>query len=309
MPAEGLEWIPTSQHLTDEEVVRLIRIGVTMLGIRKVRFTGGEPLLRKNLAGIVARTVALRTPDGGEVATAITTNGVSLARHAASLAAAGLHRVNVSLDSLDAQRYERITRRNRLHDVLAGIEAALTSGLTPVKVNTVVTPGVNEQDIVPLAEFCLRLGLQLRFIEHMPLGPRNTWDPATMYTAEDILRVLSQRFRLTRAQAHDKSAPATLWQATSLDDALPSGLIGVIPTVSTPFCGTCDRTRLTSDGAIRSCLFSHAETDLRGLLRAGASDADIAQAWTATMLEKPAGHGINDPDFLQPLRTMSAIGG
>ncbi|MDO4686212.1 MAG: GTP 3',8-cyclase MoaA [Corynebacterium sp.] len=309
MPAEGLPWIPTPEHLTDTELLRLIEISVTQLGIRKVRFTGGEPLLRKNLAEIIHRTAALRTADGSKISTAITTNGVSLARHAPELAHAGLDRVNISLDSLDAERYSRITRRNRISDVLAGIAAAQQVQLTPIKINTVIMPGVNEQDIIPLAEFCLRNNLQLRFIEHMPLGPRETWNPATMVTAADILQVLSEQFTMSPLETADTSAPAELWHATSTHDPKLNGTIGVIAAVTQPFCGKCDRTRLTSDGMIRSCLFSHSETDLKSLLRSGASDAEIAQAWSITMWNKPAGHGINDPGFLQPKRTMSAIGG
>lgn len=309
MPAEGLPWIPTAEHLSDAELIRLITIGVTRLGIRKVRFTGGEPLLRKHLADVIAATKALRTDQGKPVSTAITTNGVSLARHAPSLVAAGLDRVNISLDSLDPHRYSQITRRTRLIDVLQGIAAAQRLGLTPVKVNTVVMPKVNEQDIVPLAEYCLHHHLHLRFIEHMPLGPPNTWNQSSMITAAQILHALEQRFDLTRTHTEDPAAPAKLWHATDKLNPDITGDIGVIAAVSKPFCGDCDRTRLTSDGAIRSCLFSHTETDLKAMLRAGASDAEISAAWTTAMWNKSAGHGINDPTFLQPTRTMSAIGG
>lgn len=310
MPADGLEWIPRPDTLDDDETIRLITLAVTMLGIRQVRFTGGEPLLRRGLESIIAATAALTTDAGEPVTTALTTNGLGLDKRAAKLKAAGLHRVNISLDTLDADQYATLTRRDRHRDVLAGIDAALAAGLTPVKINAVIMPGVNETAILPLAEYCLDRGLQLRFIEHMPLGPRDSWDRKKLVTAEDIIRRLRDRFTLVASSKPRGAAPAQLWDVTGTTASGPvSGQIGVIAAVTHPFCGDCDRTRLTTDGMIRSCLFSHEETSLRDMMRAGASDAELAASWVRAMWRKKAGHGINDPRFVQPSRTMSAIGG
>lgn len=313
MPAVGLEWMPTEQTLSDDETIRLIRIAVTQLGIRQVRFTGGEPLLRKSLEKIIAATTQLRTDEKLVPATALTTNGLGLPRRLDSLIEAGLDRVNISLDTIDPELYARLTRRDRLGDVFAAIEAATTAHregrLGTVKVNAVVMPGVNEEDIVPLARYCLERGAQLRFIEQMPLGPREEWDRSRMVTAEDILARLGEEFELTPVQGPRGSAPAALWNAQSRDGLIPVGRIGVIASVTRPFCGNCDRTRLTADGAVRNCLFGNSETSLRDLLRSGASDAELAAAWAGEMWKKLPGHGVDDEGFLQPDRPMSAIGG
>lgn len=309
MPAEGLDWLPTELSLSDEEVIRLITIAVTRLGIRQVRFTGGEPLLRKSLEKIVAATAALRTDEGGRVATALTTNGLGLPRRLPGLKQAGLDRVNISLDTLDRERYARLTRRDRLPDVLEAIDAALAAGMHPVKVNSVIMPGVNEDDIGPLAEYCLEKGAELRFIEQMPLGPREKWKREDMVTAEQILTRLRTGFHLTPAEEPRGAAPAALWNARGVDKRGLNGRIGVIASVSSPFCGDCDRTRLTTDGAIRTCLFSRSETSLRELIRSGADDGELAAVWAGAMWGKLPGHGIDDPGFLQPQRPMSAIGG
>ncbi|MHA2788720.1 GTP 3',8-cyclase MoaA [Corynebacterium sp. S7] len=308
MPAEGLEWIPTDLTLTDDETIRLIRIGVEMLGIRMVRFTGGEPLLRKNLDKILAATKKMRTDEGVAPDTAMTTNGLGLVRKAQHLADSGLDRVNISLDTIDPEQYLALTRRDRIADVFAAIDAATQAGLNPVKINAVVMPGVNEDSLVDLACFALAKGAQLRFIEQMPLGPREQWKREDMVTAEEILERLGREFDLQPAQAPRGSAPAALWEAANAE---LHGTIGVIASVTHPFCGDCDRTRLTTDGAVRSCLFSsqEAETSLRDLMRAGASDEELAQAWAGTMWLKKPGHGIDDEGFLQPDRPMSAIGG
>ncbi|QGU07082.1 Cyclic pyranopterin monophosphate synthase [Corynebacterium occultum] len=305
MPAEGLEWLPTEQSLSYTEVTRLIRIAVELLGIRQIRFTGGEPLLRRELAEIIAFTSALRTDEDKPVQTALTTNGLGLDKKAGKLHAAGLNRINISLDTIDAERYKTLTRRDRLKDVLAGIEAAIDAGLEPVKINAVVMPGVNEEDIVPLARYCLEQGAQLRFIEQMPLGPRDQWKRSEMVTAADILAHLQQEFSLTPAVEPRGSAPAALWEVAEY----PGEHIGVIASVTHSFCGDCDRSRLTADGAIRNCLFANTETPLRELLRSGATDTELATAWAQAMWGKLPGHGIDDPGFLQPRRTMSAIGG
>jgi len=307
MPADGLSWLPGPDVLTDDEVVRLVGIAVTRLGVRKVRFTGGEPLLRRGLVGIVAAAARLRTDEDRPPELSLTTNGIGLDKHIVALASAGLDRVNVSLDSLDGERYAALARRDRLPDVLKGLEAADASGLRPVKVNAVAMRDSNDVDIVPLAEFCLARGYLLRFIEHMPLGPEHAWDRASLLPASEILARLGERFDLTPAPSRG-SAPSEDWLVAA-GPGHPAGRIGVIASVTAPFCASCDRTRLTADGQIRSCLFSHTETDLRTPLRAGADDAKLADLWSGAHTAKPAGHGIGDKDFHQPARTMSSIGG
>lgn len=305
MPADGLPWLPARDTLTDDEVVRLIRVAVERLGVRTVRLTGGEPLLRRGLEHVVAATTALRLDDGTAPRVSLTTNGLALRHRARGLAAAGLERVNVSLDTLDRARYAAITRRDRLPDVLAGLSAARDAGLTPVKVNTVLMRGSNDDEAVPLLRWALGEGYHLRFIEQMPLGPADAWDAGARVTADEILARLRGAFRLEPAAPELRgSAPASVWHV----DGGP-GTVGVVASVSRPFCGACDRVRLTADGQVRSCLFAGEETDLRGPLRAGADDAELARAWAAAVLGKPAGHGIDDADFRPPTRPMSAIGG
>ena len=301
MPPEGLDWLPTPELLTDDEVIRLIRIGVTQLGIREVRFTGGEPLLRRGLPSIVAATAALDP----RPRIALTTNGIGLNRIAPTLAEAGLDRVNVSLDTVDADTFEKLTRRRRLDDVLAGLAAAARAGLTPVKVNAVLMRGINDHEAPDLLAYCLEHGYQLRFIEQMPLDAQHSWQRATMVTAEEILDRLGHAYTLTPVDAAQRgSAPAELFWV----DGGPA-TVGVIASVTRPFCGACNRVRLTADGQVRNCLFARKESDLRGPLRAGASDAELAERWRAAVATKLPGHGINDPSFLQPSRPMSAIGG
>lgn len=308
MPAEGLDWLPTSETLTLEETTRLLRIAVEHLGVTKLRFTGGEPLLRRDLEQIIAAASRLRTADGQPPNIALTTNGLGLDKRLPALMEAGLQRVNISLDTLDRDAYARLTRRDRLPDVLRSIAALERAGLKPIKVNAVVMRGVNEDAILPLADFCLRSGYQLRFIEQMPLGPKHTWDRNQMVTQEEILRVLRARYRLEAQLEEDSSAPAKLWDVAA-DEHQRGGSIGVIASVTNPFCATCDRTRITSDGMVRSCLFSQRETDLRSIMRSGGNDQEIIDAWTKEHLIKPRAHGIDSADFHQPERTMSAIGG
>ena len=305
MPPEGLDWLPTEDTLTDDEVVRLVRIGVEELGIRQVRFTGGEPLLRRGLEGIIAQCSQLRTDRGDVPDLALTTNALGLAKRARGLKDAGLKRVNISLDSLDAEHFAAITRRDRLGDVLEGIEAAARVGLSPIKVNTLVLRGMNEADLPDLVDYCLDRGIELRVIEQMPIGPANTWDRRSILTADEILHIMSTRHTLTPAPREDPHSPAGRW----IVDGDPSKRLGVIASVSAPFCGACDRTRLTSDGMVRSCLFSTEETSLRDLLREGGTDRQIAQRWADAMWAKPAAHGLNVDAFARPSRTMSRIGG
>jgi len=301
MPAEGLDWLAKPDLLTDDELQRLLAIAVTRLGVTQVRFTGGEPLLRRGLTQIVARTAAMAPrPE-----LSLTTNGIGLDRLAEPLAAAGLDRVNVSLDTLSAETFVQLARRDRLDNVLAGLAAAAASGLAPVKVNAVLMRGVNDRESVGLLRFCLEHGYQLRFIEQMPLDAQHGWRRAQMITADEILAALGEEFMLKPDDTVDRgAAPAEVF----LVDGGPAR-VGIIGSVTRPFCGACDRVRLTADGQVRNCLFAREESDLRGLLRAGASDDALADAWRRAVATKLPGHGINDPGFLQPSRPMSAIGG
>jgi cyclic pyranopterin phosphate synthase len=301
MPAQGLDWLPSPELLTDDELARLIRIAVERLGVTEVRFTGGEPLLRRGLVGIVARTAALRPRP--EIS--LTTNGIGLARLAGPLRDAGLDRINVSLDTLSPETFVTLARRDRLADVLAGLAAAAAAGLAPVKVNAVLMRGVNDHEAASLLRFCLEHRYQLRFIEQMPLDAQHGWRRADMVTADEILAALSAEFSLTPADPAGRgSAPAE----TFLVDGGPDR-VGVIGSVTRPFCGACDRVRLTADGQIRNCLFANDESDLRTPLRAGSDDDQLAAIWRRAVAAKLPGHGINDPGFLQPARPMSAIGG
>ncbi|OBB38488.1 GTP 3',8-cyclase MoaA [Mycobacterium sp. 852002-51961_SCH5331710] len=300
MPAEGLDWLPSEQLLRPEELTRLLRIAVEKLGIRSVRFTGGEPLVARHLEDVVAATAALRPRP--EIT--LTTNGIGLDKRAERLKSAGLNRINVSLDTVDSARFAAITRRDRLADVLAGLRAAKAAGLDPVKVNAVLDPVTGLDDAVALLRYCLDHGYQLRIIEQMPLDAGHAWQRGKAIAADDVLAALQQHFDLTPDSAPRGSAPAELWR---VDGGV--GKVGIIASVSHAFCSACDRTRLTADGQVRNCLFARQETDLRRLMRDGADDAAVEAAWRAAMWAKAAGHGINDPDFVQPDRPMSAIGG
>jgi cyclic pyranopterin phosphate synthase len=303
MPPEGLDWLPGADVLTDDEIVRLITIGVELLGIKTVRLTGGEPLLRKNLELLVADIAALSPlPE-----IALTTNGIGLAARAEKLAAAGLRRINVSLDTLDPETFAKISRRRRLSDVLAGITAAREAGLQPIKINTVLLRGVNDHEAFDLLQWAMAERVQLRFIEQMPLDPQHGWKRDEMITAAEIKQHLGQHVELIedpKDALTRGSAPAELFRVASTDYS-----VGIIASVTQPFCGACDRVRLTADGQIRNCLFARTESDLRTPLRSGASDAELAALWVAAVAGKKPGHGINDPSFLQPDRPMSAIGG
>jgi GTP 3',8-cyclase len=301
MPAEGLEWLPKPELLTDDELVRLITLAVTRLGITEVRFTGGEPLLRRGLTGIVAQVAALAPRP--EIS--LTTNGIGLDRLAGPLRQAGLDRINVSLDTLSADVFVKLARRDRLADVLAGLAGAAAAGLTPVKVNAVLMRGVNDREAAALLRFCLDNGYELRFIEQMPLDAQHGWRREDMVTADEILAMLSEDFVL---KPDDPAGRGTAPAEAFLVDGGPQK-VGVIGSVTRPFCGACDRVRLTADGQLRNCLFATSENDLRTPLRAGASDDELAAQWQQCLAAKLPGHGINDPGFLQPARPMSAIGG
>jgi cyclic pyranopterin phosphate synthase len=300
MPVEGLPWLPQPEILTDDEVVRLVRVAVS-LGITAVRFTGGEPLLRPGLVNIVRAVSAL----GEAPRLSVTTNGIGLAELAPDLHAAGLERINISLDTLKPEVFKAISHRDRLDDVLAGLDAAQRAGLRPVKVNAVLLRGINDTEAADLLEYCLARDFDLRFIEQMPLDPQHGWRREQMITAEEILDQLRRRWTIEPDNNELRgSAPAELF----VIDGGPAR-VGIIASVTKPFCADCDRVRLTADGALRTCLFAQSETDLRTQLRAGATDAELAATFRRAMLGKKAGHGIGEPDFDQPARPMSAIGG
>ncbi len=300
MPAEGLDWLPSPDLLTDGEITRLVRIAVERLGVSQVRFTGGEPLLRRSLESIVAGIASLRPRP--EIS--LTTNGIGLRHRAAALRDAGLDRVNVSVDTLRRDRFAELAKRDRLPDVLAGLAAADKAALHPIKLNAVLMRGINDDEAVPLLRWALANGYELRFIEQMPLDAQRSWDRNRMITAAEILVGLSGEFTLQPDREPRGDAPAERFVV----DGGP-GRVGVIGAVTRPFCRECNRTRLTADGQVRNCLFATSETDLRTLMRTGGSDDGLAEAWRTAMWGKLPGHGINDPAFLQPSRPMSAIGG
>ncbi len=300
MPAEGLDWLPNDKILTNDEIVRLVEIAVTHLGIEEVRFTGGEPLVRRGVTDIVARCAQLSPrPD-----LSVTTNALGLAKLAGPLAEAGLDRVNVSLDTVRSDTFKELTLRDRFHDVVAGLAAADAAGLRPVKVNAVLMRGVNDDQAPELLQWCLDRGYELRFIEQMPLDAQHGWTRDKMITAEEILDSLATRFDLAPAEEPRGSAPAELFAV----DGGPA-TVGVIASVTRPFCGDCDRVRLTADGQVRNCLFAREESDLMTAMREGATDEELADRWRVAVVGKRPGHGIDDVTFLQPARPMSAIGG
>ena len=340
MPADGLPWLPAAQLMSAGEIGRLVGIGVAELGVTELRLTGGEPLVRRDLEEIVAGVRAAHP----ELPVSLTTNGIGLAARSQALAEAGLTRINISLDSLDAATFRALARRDRLADVLAGAEAAAAAGLTPVKINAVLMRGVNDHEAPELLAWALERGFALRFIEQMPLDADHGWTRADMVTAAEIRDRLSTQFRLAPHPGARDGAPAELWDvhprtatATPVDSgatsdatsaappdaasglrpgaqAPPLGTVGVIASVTEPFCADCKRTRITAEGRIRSCLFSHEEVELLPLLRAGATDAELADRWRAAMWAKPAAHGmdhtgLDSADYVQPERSMSAIGG
>jgi cyclic pyranopterin phosphate synthase len=299
MPAEGLPSIAKSALLTSREIARLVRIGADDLGIREVRFTGGEPLVRGDLIEIVA----LSHEAAPSVSLAMTTNGIGLDKTARALREAGLSRINVSLDTVNREHFAELTRRDRLPAVFAGIAGARLAGLWPIKVNAVLMRSTM-RDAPELLAWCLENETQLRFIEEMPLDADEAWRRDEMITAEDLLGILGERFELTETARTDLASPAEEW----LVNGGPA-TVGIIASVTRTFCEACDRTRVTAEGTVRSCLFSDDETDLRSLLRDGADDYEIANAWRAAMWNKQAGHGIALPDFVPPSRSMGAIGG
>lgn len=299
MPAEGLDWMTSAQMLTDDELARVVRVFVEA-GVEKIRLTGGEPLLRRGLPELVARFTDL-TP---RPHVAMTTNGVLLEKWAQPLAEAGLDRVNVSLDTVDPEVFARLTRRRRFADVERGLAAAAEAGLTPIKVNAVAMRGVNDHSVADLLAWCLERDYELRFIEQMPLDAQHGWRRSQMVTAEEIRALLSKRFTLEPESTQRGSAPAERY----LVNGGPA-TVGIIASVSAPFCGACDRVRLTADGMVRNCLFARGEMDLRTPVREGADDRELLSLIRGEMWRKQKAHGIDDPDFTQPARPMSSIGG
>ncbi len=323
MPEAGLPAIPREQLLTAGEISRLVGIAVRHLGVRDIRFTGGEPLMRADLEEIVGLSsgaistssiaggsliaggspIAGGSSIAGGVSISMTTNAIGLDKRIDGLVAAGLNRINISLDTVDRDHFARLTRRDRLPAVFAGIEAAKRAGIAPLKINAVLMRDTLA-GAADLLEWSLNNGAQLRFIEQMPLDADETWVRDNMVDAAELLDVLGARFALSEPHRDDPSAPAEEW----LVDGGPS-TVGIIASVTRSFCDACDRTRLTAEGTVRSCLFGDDETDLRGLLRGGADDAVIADRWRAAQWHKQQGHGISRPDFVRPLRSMGAIGG
>jgi len=304
MPADGLPFLAQDALMSVDELTRLARIAVERLGVTKIRLTGGEPLLRRELADIVAALGGLDPrPE-----LALTTNAIGLASRAAALRDAGLDRLNVSLDTVHADTFEAMTRRPFLGQVMRGIDAALAAGFASVKVNAVLLRGVNDGEALDLVEWALDRGVELRFIEQMPLDADRSWARADLVTAAEIRDRIGERYALVPDGAPRDGSPAERYHVHGVGGER-LGTIGVIASVTEDFCGDCRRTRITAEGRVRSCLFSHDETDLLAPLRAGADDDAIAGLWRAAMWAKPAGHGMWRRDFRQPDRTMSAIGG
>jgi cyclic pyranopterin phosphate synthase len=299
MPETGLPAIPASELLTATEISRLVGIAVRDLGVRDIRFTGGEPLMRVDLEEIVAKSAAV----AADASISMTTNGIGLDKRIDGLAAAGLTRINISLDTVDRDHFARLTRRDRLPAVFQGIEAAKRAGMTPLKINAVLMRDTLA-GAADLVEWSLANDVALRFIEQMPLDADETWARDNMVDASELVSALAHRFALSQPHRDDPSAPAEDW----LVDGGPA-TIGIIASVTRSFCEACDRTRVTAEGTVRSCLFGDDETDLRFLLRSGAPDVEIADRWRAAQWGKQAGHGMALPGFQRPARSMGAIGG
>ena len=300
MPETGVPFMPHSEILTYEEIERFVRVAVT-LGVNKIRVTGGEPLVRRDLPDLIGRLAAIP----GIRDLALTTNGVLLDRFAEPLYAAGLRRLNVHLDTLDRERFRQIARRDELDRVLAGLDAAQRAGFVNIKLNAVAVKNLVEPDIVPLANFARRNGFEVRYIEFMPLDAQNLWGRGKVLLADDILAMLAREI----APLHPVPDPDPRAPASEYAFADGIGRIGIIASVSRPFCGNCNRIRLTSDGKLRYCLFALEEDDVKGLLRAHASDAEIAAAIRRNIAGKWAGHEINSTRFVAPPRPMYSIGG
>lgn len=310
MPAEGLDWMKKDDMIAAHEAIRLADIAVRLLGVEEIRFTGGEPLVRADLVDIIGGVHALHP----EVDLSLTTNGINLERKIDALVEAGLSRINVSLDTVCPETFAKITRRDRLTKVLSGLHAAKAAGLDPIKINAVLLRGINDQEATELLTWTFEHGYKLRFIEQMPLDADQSWKRANMVTAAEIRDQISQTYTLSPHEEERGSAPAERFNVSDPTTNEVLGTVGIIASVTEPFCADCTRTRITADAKIRSCLFSHTETDLMDLLRDGSSDEAIADAWRQAMWHKPKAHGqtktgLGMPGFVQPERSMSAIGG
>lgn len=304
MPAAGLPFAPDEALMTATEIERLVRIGSSRFGVRKVRFTGGEPMLRHDLVDVIARCAAL--PDAPELS--LTTNAIGLAHRAQGLYDAGLRRVNVSLDTVDPDVFTTVTRRPFLDKVIAGLSAAHDAGLD-IKVNAVLLRGINDEAAPELLRWCLERGYELRFIEQMPLDPDHAWDRTSMITAAETRALLATSFVLTPDDAPRDGAPAERYRVHDAVTREPLGTVGIIASITESFCADCTRTRLTADGHVRSCLFSDEETDVLGPMRSGADDDQVAELWRLAMWAKPRDHGDDSDELVHPTRGMSAIGG
>jgi cyclic pyranopterin phosphate synthase len=295
---EDVTFIDKHELLSFEEIVQFVRVAAP-LGIDKIRLTGGEPLMRRDLPRLVR--MLMKIPGIRDVG--MTTNGILLAEHAQEFFDAGLHRINISLDTLDPDRFRQLTRRDGLDRVLEGIQAARRAGFDPIKINAVSIRGITENEVVPLAQFARKHALHLRFIEYMPIGAES-WERDKVYFAHEIMEQLEREVApLVPADHYDPRAPEMEFRYTD------GGEVGFIASVSRPFCGNCNRLRLTSDGKLRNCLFALDEVDVKGLLRGGAPDAQIAEVIRSNVAVKWEGHEINTSRFIKPLRTMHAIGG
>ena len=303
MPAEGMTWLDRSEVLTYEEIERVARICVEKFGVDSLRLTGGEPTVRAHLPQLIAKLAALRLPDGTKPDIALTTNGATLRNIALELRNAGLDRINVSMDSLKPERFFAMTRRDELHNVLAGIAEAQIAGFSPMKVNAVVERGANDDEILDLVRYGRDNNVEVRFIEFMPLDATNEWERNKVVSQDEIVATIAAEFPLELMPSRG-AAPADRWRF--LDG---KGTVGVIPSVTHPFCGDCDRVRLTSDGQFRTCLFATDESDIRSLLRNGGTDEEIAELIQIAVGAKWAGHQINQVNFIRPNRSMSQIGG
>lgn len=307
MPEEGLRWLPRAEVLTFEEIERVARLCVERLGVDAIRLTGGEPTLRAHLPVLVGKLAVLRRADGGPIDLALTTNGVSLDRHAAPLRDAGLRRINVSLDTLRRDRFVELTRRDELDRVLAGIDAAVAAGFEKVKVNAVVMAGVNDDEVVDLAAFGRDRGVEMRFIEFMPLDADRSWRRGQVVSREQIVAAISERYPAVPV-ARD-GAPAERFRYLDRSDGDPGAAFGVIASVTEPFCASCDRMRLSAEGSIRNCLFALDEFDLRARLRSGADDDELEAVIRACVAAKWKGHAIDQVQFIRPAKSMSQLGG
>ena len=300
MPEEGMQWIPRDELLTYEELTRVARVCVERFGFESIRITGGEPTVRAHLPVLIASLAELG------VDLALTTNGATLDHQAGDLVRAGLNRINISLDSLRRDRFKDITCRDALDAVLTGIDAAAAAGLRPVKVNCVLVRGLNDDEVLDFAAFGRERGVEVRFIEWMPLDGGGTWSGDQVVPASEVIEAIDSRWPLmtTDGTAARDAAPAETYAYAD-----GAGRVGVIASVTRPFCGSCDRIRLTAEGQLRNCLFSVRETDLRSIMRNGGSDDDLARAIEAEVGRKWAGHSIGQVHFIKPARSMSQIGG